>query len=617
MLLNISNSIRFHELICCRQILYQPKQLLRSVRSTLIRSSVNPTIEHDENENSQILDKESDYNYLGINPKEDSFTIHGDYVRNDHMKYREQIAQKYKPLFRPKQKYVDDIRKKLGVLNVRFDSENQAQFHGEFEKRDELVFKTMDDVVNHIGRNHVEFNEPVQKKLVKKMEIDFVPFDTENGCKTTERKRSTRNNDSIQFRYAKELSSEFNGKISTANNQNNDHVDDDWITYEQTKRESPKKEKPEPSKSEKIMAVKFEPFNKEEGVIIKPKSISGYEYLKQIRHGKREPKLVKEFDEMKNMIPKEKLDTKGYRVLTNQVPDFSHLTNDEVLKMLEAQILFNDEDIVALNKPYGIAIHGAFGSTIKNSKISSHRINSKFHHVIHLGYFLPKLAEHLNCTKLYTVHRLDRDTTGVLLLTKTQEKANQLNQLFKKQKIMKKYYCITKNKPDKPEGIIDIPIELGYIKSSSDGVDRKRERMVLCPEPVQGIRLQRNWRTARKAITHYKIRSDHGNAALIEVTPETGIRHQIRVHLGFGLRCPILGDHKYSNLDSLSPQRLPSDILMALKIRQSKSRTIPMHLHASLIMIPELGKNGQNIFIRAPLPYHFQQNMRSLKLRLN
>ena len=56
---------------------------------------------------------------------------------------------------------------------------------------------------------------------------------------------------------------------------------------------------------------------------------------------------------------------------------------------------------------------------------------------------------------------------------------------------------------------------------------------------------------------------------------------------------------------------------MALKIRQSKSRTIPMHLHASLIMIPELGKNGQNIFIRAPLPYHFQQNMRSLKLRLN
>lgn len=56
---------------------------------------------------------------------------------------------------------------------------------------------------------------------------------------------------------------------------------------------------------------------------------------------------------------------------------------------------------------------------------------------------------------------------------------------------------------------------------------------------------------------------------------------------------------------------------MALKIRQSKSRTIPMHLHASFIMIPELGKNGQNIFIRSPLPYHFRQNMRSLKLRLD
>lgn len=95
------------------------------------------------------------------------------------------------------------------------------------------------------------------------------------------------------------------------------------------------------------------------------------------------------------------------------------------------------------------------------------------------------------------------------------------------------------------------------------------------------------------------------------------MRHQIRVHLGFGLRCPILGDHKYSNLDSISPQKLPADILMALRVRQAKSRTVPMHLHSYITMIPQAGKNGSNIFLRAPLPYHFRKNMHSLKLRLD
>ncbi|OTF76231.1 RNA pseudouridylate synthase domain-containing protein 4-like, partial [Euroglyphus maynei] len=499
-MLNINNSIIFHELIWTRRIINQRKQLLRSVRSTLVRSN----IEHDENE--KILDEESDYNYLGINLSEACSSIHGDYVRNDQSKYREQIMEKYKPLLKPKQKRVIDVRKKFGLLNVRFDSENKPQYHGEFEKSDELIFKTMDDVVNHIGLNRVEFEEPIPNKPNEKKNIDFSPF--ESLKKDDKTRLKSLGNDQIQFRYAKELSSEL-GKNIEKNDQNNE---DDWITFEQTKREptKTKKEKPEPSDSEKIMAVKFEPTNKEEGVIMKPNVISGYEYLKQIRKGKRAPKLAKEFDEMYKLIPKEKLDTKGFRILTNQVPDFSQLTNDEVLNMLWSQILFNDEDIVALNKPYGIAIHGAFGS----NNHSSSKINSKYNHVIQLNYFLPKIAERLECSKLYTVHRLDRDTTGVLLLAKTQEKANQLNRLFKEQKIMKKYLCITKNRPDKPEGIIDIPIELGYIKSPSDG-GKKRERMILCPEPLQEIRSQRNWRTARKAITHYKIKSDNGNAALI------------------------------------------------------------------------------------------------------
>src|SRR4051812_6915158 len=109
-------------------------------------------------------------------------------------------------------------------------------------------------------------------------------------------------------------------------------------------------------------------------------------------------------------------------------------------------------------------------------------------------------------------------------------------------------------------------------------------------------------RNGKRAVTKYKVLCQRGNAALLEVEPETGLRHQIRVHLGFGLRCPILGDHKYSHLDKMMPQKLPADMLLSLNIRQAKVRTVPMHLHARHIMIPEMGADGKNIFVHCPLP---------------
>lgn len=201
---------------------------------------------------------------------------------------------------------------------------------------------------------------------------------------------------------------------------------------------------------------------------------------------------------------------KGFRILKNQVPDYSRLTNIEILEMLEKQILFNDCDIVAINKPYGISVHGG-----SSSSVSTSRVNSRFDSLIHLGYFLPELANRLGCEKLYTVHRIDRDTTGVLLLAKTQSKAKQMNELFLKHEIVKKYLCITKTVPDHNDGIIDIPIEMGNI------VDRKgikRERMVLCPEPMQEVKQEYySSRTAKRAVTKFKVLSHWGNAALLEV----------------------------------------------------------------------------------------------------
>ena len=162
-------------------------------------------------------------------------------------------------------------------------------------------------------------------------------------------------------------------------------------------------------------------------------------------------------------------------------------------------ILFNDVDIVAINKPYGMSVH------TKESKGNPV-----------LTEFLPQLCRRLDCQDLYTVHRLDRDTTGILLLAKSQQRAKALNQLFADRRVIKRYFCITRGVPDKPEGVIDIPIELGHC----GGV----ERMVLRPEALEAKQFEgklKSSRSAKRAVTQYKVISFEGNAALLEVRNNT------------------------------------------------------------------------------------------------
>lgn len=142
--------------------------------------------------------------------------------------------------------------------------------------------------------------------------------------------------------------------------------------------------------------------------------------------------------------------------------------------------------------------------------------------------------------------------------------------------------------------------------------------MVLRPELEEEYRrLAKPSTQAKRAVTHYRVISEFKNAALLSVRPETGVKHQIRAHLGFGLRCPVLGDHKYTNLDRIVPQTLPSDMLVALNVRQSKVRNIPMHLHAYRYAVPDIGREGAPIYLKAQIPRHFRDTCSKLKLRLD
>ncbi|CAG2184320.1 unnamed protein product, partial [Oppiella nova] len=146
---------------------------------------------------------------------------------------------------------------------------------------------------------------------------------------------------------------------------------------------------------------------------------TGAQYLNDVQSGAVSPQYPHKFtDEVKNYrsqlgLGKEKLDSKGFRILSGQVFDYTKFTKEDIIELLVKSILFDDNHIVAINKPYGMSVH------TKESPYSPV-----------LTEFLPQLTEKVNCHKLYTVHRLDRDTTGVLLLAKTQEMAKRLNQMF-------------------------------------------------------------------------------------------------------------------------------------------------------------------------------------------
>ncbi|XP_048252242.1 uncharacterized protein LOC124135180 [Haliotis rufescens] len=288
------------------------------------------------------------------------------------------------------------------------------------------------------------------------------------------------------------------------------------------------------------------------------------------------------------------VDSKGYRILKHQVDDVMTMPSVMVTRLLQDSIIYNKGDIIAIDKPYGLPSHG--GPGVHTS----------------VGQLLPALARLVDHSDqldtLHLVHRLDRQTTGVMLLAKTAEMAWQLKSAFKRREVVKKYWVLTKGVPNPLKAVVDIPI--------GEGTVGRFHRMVLKPESTTDTRLvtRRSSTESHQAITEFEVLDSHGNAALVECTPLTGLKHQIRVHLAFGLNTPVLGDHKYSHITKVAPQRLHPDLLHRLGIRQSKVRHLPMLLHAKSILIPGF-LDGRNLSIQTRLPRHFSLNMNRLKIK--
>ena len=310
-------------------------------------------------------------------------------------------------------------------------------------------------------------------------------------------------------------------------------------------------------------------------------------------------------------------DTKGFRNYKNQPFSMYKLTNVDRALYLETETFFNNFGFVALNKPYGLICPGdeeRMGNEISDRKMKPVNLTSFIDAYARLISMQDKKRQLENSfddpqnPKLYPIYKLDRNCTGVYILAKNKATAIKLHELFKTNQVSLFYDAITKSVPNLEKATIDIPIE-------QNRRDMKYRRMVLRPIlPTEFQTIVRPSRNADKAITNYRILKSNKSAAYLELNPITSIRHQLRVHLGFGLRTPILGDHLYDNEERVTYQKLPPDMLLGLNVRPTKTLQLPLHLYCKLIILNGMGTNGKDVFLKTDPSNFFKENLKSLKL---
>jgi len=201
---------------------------------------------------------------------------------------------------------------------------------------------------------------------------------------------------------------------------------------------------------------------------------------------------------------------------------------------LPLDIIYEDKDIIVINKPAGMVVHPACGNysgTLVNALLNYKGFLTEFNE--------PRATrDERRIMRPGIVHRLDKDTSGVILVAKTGVALRKLSGQLKNRAITKKYIAVAKGIINLDEGIIDLPVN-----------HDKKNRMKMVVDRYDG----------KEAVTHYKVisRNKEKNFTVLEVIPKTGRTHQIRVHFSH-IGHPILGDALYNGpvVQGLSRQAL-------------------------------------------------------------
>ena len=229
---------------------------------------------------------------------------------------------------------------------------------------------------------------------------------------------------------------------------------------------------------------------------------------------------------------------------------------DDAKERLQKLILHEDEALLILNKPYGLSVQGG----------------SKMRH--HLGRLLAESGEPYAQAKL--IHRLDRDTSGLLVLGKTVAAARHLSKQFQQRRVQKNYLALILGVPHPQEGEIT-----AYVKKAVGETGSQREQLQRAEHGEKGAQFSK---------TEYEILAQAGRkASLVMLRPLTGRTHQLRAHMAW-MGHAIAGDHKY--LCDREP--LQGEI-------EDK-----LHLHAASLHFLH-PQTEQPVLFSAPLPDHMRK----------
>lgn len=176
-------------------------------------------------------------------------------------------------------------------------------------------------------------------------------------------------------------------------------------------------------------------------------------------------------------------------------------------------IVYEDDDVVVVNKEAGMVVHPAYGN------YTGTLVNALMWHFKDLPLFQSgELRPGL-------VHRIDKDTSGILVIAKNELALNRLSKQFFDRTTGRKYIALVWGRPDPPQGTITVNVGRNI---------RNRKIMQVFPDGSQG----------KHAVTHYKVIEDFGYISMVECKLETGRTHQIRVHFSY-IRHPLFNDDEY------------------------------------------------------------------------
>lgn len=225
------------------------------------------------------------------------------------------------------------------------------------------------------------------------------------------------------------------------------------------------------------------------------------------------------------------------------------------IEYITSMVIYKDDNIIVLNKPSGLAVQGGTNTTR------------------HVDKFLDALKFDKK-EKPKLVHRIDKDTSGILLLARNRKYADILTKAFREHVLPKTYLAIVRNCPEKLEGTINCSLE------------RSGERMIVSP-------------AGQKAVTDYRVIDKAAKKfALVEAKPITGRTHQIRAHLE-AIGSPILGDSKYFGSNRVRLNEVADKL----------------YLHAYLIDLSVI--YGKKFILKADMPKHFVEACRFFGLELD